>query len=119
MNKNWNYIWIAACFEVCWVIGIKHSSTLLEWLGTAVAIFVSFYLMILASKEIDVGTVYAVFVGLGTVGTVITGILLFNEEAKLIKLLLIGILLVGVVSLKLQAKPKTTTQSGVMTNELD
>lgn len=74
--------------------------------GTLVAILVSFILMIMASRTLPVGTVYAVFVGLGTAGTVLAEILLFGAEVKGSKLLLIGVLLLGVVGLKIQSKEK-------------
>jgi len=101
MNTTWIKVIIAALFEVGWVIGLKHADSVLEWAGTAVAIFVSFYLMIAASRNLPVGTVYAVFVGLGTAGTVIAEIVLFGEPFKVAKAALIILLLAGVVGLKL------------------
>jgi paired small multidrug resistance pump len=101
MNKYWLYVIIAAFFEVFWVIGLKHANTFWEWLGTVISIAVSFYVMIMAGRYLPVGTVYAVFVGLGTAGTVLSEILLFGEPFKVEKIVLIGVLLVGVVGLKL------------------
>ncbi|WP_342414775.1 multidrug efflux SMR transporter [Paenibacillus sp. FSL R10-2782] len=106
MNKTWLSVVIAALFGVGWVIGLKHASGWLEWGGTLVAIFVSFILMIMASRTLPVGTVYAVFVGLGTAGTVLAEILLFGAEVQGSKLMLIGLLLFGVVGLKMQSKEK-------------
>ncbi|MCP8969407.1 DMT family transporter [Ectobacillus ponti] len=104
MNREWAKVFFAAFFEVGWVVGLKHADTIWEWTGTAIAIAVSFYMLIMAGKRLPVGTVYAVFVGLGTAGTVLAEIVLFQEPMKLIKLLLIGILLIGVVGLKLVTK---------------
>lgn len=101
MNKVWTSIFIAAFFEVCWVIGLKHADTGLEWFGTIISIIISFYLMIMAGRNLDVGTVYAVFVGLGTTGTVLSDIILFNAPIIPEKIGLIGLLLAGVVSLKM------------------
>lgn len=101
MNANWVNVIIAAVFEVCWVIGLKHAGSVWAWLGTAVAVFFSFYLMIMAGRKLPVGTVYAVFVGLGTAGTVLSDIVLFGEPFKAAKLALIAALLVGVIGLKL------------------
>lgn len=101
MNKQWLSVVIAAFFEVGWVIGLKHAGSVFEWLGTAIAIFVSFYLLIRAGDSLPVGTVYAVFVGLGTAGTVCADSLLFGEPWKLAKILCIVVLLAGVVGLKL------------------
>lgn len=101
MSKTWVSVVIAALFEVCWVIGIKHAEGFLEWGGTVIAIIISFYLMIMAGHDIAVGTVYAVFVGLGTAGTVLAEILWFDAPVIPAKLALIALLLSGVVSLKL------------------
>ena len=99
MNKTWMSVFIAAFFEVCWVIGLKHADSTLAWGGTLFAIIISFYLMIMAGRDLAVGTVYAVFVGLGTAGTVLAEILLFDAPVILAKLVLIMILLSGVISL--------------------
>lgn len=104
MNTDWMKVLIAAVFEVLWVIGLKHADSFGTWAGTAVAIFISFYLMIMAGKKLPVGTVYAVFVGLGTAGTVFSEILFFGEPFKVEKLVLILILLGGVMGLKLVTK---------------
>ena len=100
MDKKWLQVIIAAVFEVCWVIGLKHAETPFEWTLTAIAIGISFYLMINASSKLPVGTVYAVFVGLGTVGTVLAEIILFDQPVLFMKMVLIAVLLLGVVGLK-------------------
>ncbi len=92
---------IAAFFEVFWVIGLKHADNLWGWIGTVVSIAVSFYVILQASRTLPVGTVYAVFVGLGTVGTVLSDILFFGESFKIEKIVLIFILLVGIIGLKI------------------
>ncbi|MFC7677320.1 DMT family transporter [Paenibacillus sp. GCM10028914] len=106
MNKTWASVIIAALFEVGWVIGLKHASGFLEWGGTLIAIIVSFGLMIRASRFLPVGTVYAVFVGLGTAGTVFAEILLFGYPVQMEKMMLIALLLLGVIGLKLVSKDK-------------
>lgn len=107
MNKNWIMVVIAAFFEVFWVIGLKHADNLWGWLGTVVSIVVSFYVILQASRTLPVGTVYAVFVGLGTVGTVLSDILFFGESFKIEKIVLILILLVGIIGLKMVTGAKT------------
>lgn len=99
MNR-WLQVFIAAIFEVGWVIGLKHANSVLEWSFTIVAISISFYLLINASSKLPVGTVYAVFVGLGTAGTVLADIIIFNQPIMWMKMLLIGLLLMGVIGLK-------------------
>lgn len=100
-SKAWGMIAGAACFEVVWVIGLKHASAPWEWGITAAAILISFYALIWASGRLPVGTVYAVFVGLGTAGTVLAGGILFGEPLTPLKLVLILVLLAGVAGLKL------------------
>ncbi|KEF36586.1 cation/cationic drug transporter [Schinkia azotoformans MEV2011] len=104
MNKNWATVFIAAFFEVFWVIGLKHADNFWTWLGTAISIFISFYYMIMAGRKLPVGTVYAVFVGMGTAGTVLSDIVFFGEPFNIGKISLILVLLVGVIGLKLVTK---------------
>ena len=111
MNKEWMKVFIAAFFEVFWVIGLKHADDVWAWIGTAVAIAVSFYLMIMTGKTLPVGTVYAVFVGLGTAGTVIADILFFGQDFNIAKIGLIMLLLIGVVGLKLVTKEQEEVAS--------
>ena len=101
MNKEWTKVVIASFFEVFWVIGLKHADTLWTWIGTIIAIAISFYFMIMAGKRLPVGTVYAVFVGLGTTGTVLADILFFGEDFNVLKIVFIVVLLMGVIGLKL------------------
>src|SRR5690606_19238027 len=107
MWKEWLKIVIAAGFEVGWVVGLTHASSVWEWILTIIAIVVSFYYLIVAGEKLPVGTVYAVFVGLRAAGTVLVDILVFGEEVNIIKLALIALLLVGVIGLKL-----TTDEEG-------
>ncbi|EOR21430.1 Multidrug resistance protein ykkC [Niallia nealsonii AAU1] len=101
MSKYWLMVFSAGIVEVAWVSGLKHASTYLEWSGTILAIVISFYLLIYTTKYLPIGTVYAVFTGLGTAGTVIAEIILFNEPINLVKILLILVLLIGVIGLKM------------------
>jgi len=106
MNMNWIKVFIAAFFEVFWVIGLKHANDFWTWTGTVISIIISFYLMIMAGRKLPVGTVYAIFVGMGTAGTVLSEIIFFGEPIKLAKILLILLLLAGVIGLKLVTKDK-------------
>jgi paired small multidrug resistance pump len=108
MNRQWLYVFVGGIVEVLWVSGLKHSNTVLEWSGTALAIAFSFLLIILASKRLPIGTVYAVFTGLGTGGTVLAEMLWFGEPFRLSKILLILMLLTGVIILKLITDKETT-----------
>lgn len=111
MNKHWVKVFIAAIFEVCWVIGLNHADSVLTWAGTVVSIVISFYFMITAGRTLPVGTVYAVFVGLGTAGTVLSDIVLFGQPFDGAKLFFIALLLAGVIGLKL-VTPNTKEEGG-------
>lgn len=104
MNINWMKVFVAAFFEVFWVIGLKHANDFWTWTGTAISIIISFYVMIMVGRKLPVGTLYAVFVGLGTAGTVFSEILFFEEPFKMEKVFLILLLLAGVIGLKLVTK---------------
>lgn len=106
MNRNWMKVFIAAFLEIFWVIGITHAYDFWTWAGTIVIIVVSNYLMITAAQVLPAGTVYAIFVGLGTAGTVIAGFLFFGESFKWGKIILITMLLIGVIGLKLVTPEK-------------
>ncbi len=101
MNIQWIKVIIASIFEVGWVVGLTHAGAWYEWTFTVIAIYVSFYLMIDAGKYLPVGTVYAVFVGLGAFGTVLSEIILFGEPFQPLKIVLIGMILAGVIGLKM------------------
>lgn len=101
MKAGWWMVGVAAVFEVLWVIGLKHATTPLMWVGTLIAIVVSFYFMVRAGETVAVGTVYTVFVGLGTVGTTAVDMLVFGEPFQIVKVLLIALLLAGVIGLTL------------------
>ncbi|SFL49525.1 DMT family transporter [Salibacterium qingdaonense] len=98
---RWLLVIVAAVFEIGWVIGLKHAETAGQWLMTAVCILVSFYLLIVSGRKLPIGTAYAVFAGLGTAGTVVSGMLFFQEPVNGLQLLFISILLFGVMGLKL------------------
>jgi len=100
MTKHWLLVVVAAIFEVIWVTGLKHADSILTWLITIAAIAVSFAGLIHAGKKLPTSTVYAVFVGLGTVGTVISEMIWFGEPFQWTKIGLIALLLIGIIGLK-------------------
>lgn len=102
--KEWGLLIVAAVFEVGWVIGLKHANSAAEWGLTIVAIVISFGLLIRSGKYLPVGTAYAVFVGLGTAGTVLMDTVLFGQPLGWIQVGLIGLLLVGIIGLKQTTK---------------
>ncbi|CEI81746.1 Multidrug resistance protein YkkC [Oceanobacillus oncorhynchi] len=106
VNRNWMKVFVAAFLEIFWVIGLTHAYDFWTWTGTVICIIVSNYLMITAAQVLPAGTVYAIFVGLGTAGTVIAGFLFFGEAFKWEKVILIATLLAGVMGLKLVTPDK-------------
>jgi quaternary ammonium compound-resistance protein SugE len=99
----WWFLIVAGLCEVAWAIGLKYTegfSRLLPIVGTLIAMGASIGLLGLALRSLPVGTAYAVWTGIGTVGTTALGIYLFNEPAALLRLGCIGLILLGIVGLK-------------------
>ncbi|ATP40458.1 QacE family quaternary ammonium compound efflux SMR transporter [Solibacillus sp. R5-41] len=101
MTKYWLLVLLAGLIEIIWAMGLKYASTIWMWGGVVVLIILSFYILILANDKLPVATVYAVFTGIGTAGTVIVETILFNEPISFSKIGFIALLLVGVIGLKL------------------
>ncbi len=101
MNKYWMAVLIATIFEVIWVIGLKYSTNIMEWIGTIICILLTFVLLTFANKKLPIGTTYTVFTGIGTVGTLLADVIFFNQEITLLKIFFIVMLIVGVIGLKI------------------
>ena len=108
MTKYWVLVFIAGLIEVGWAMGLKYAHTIPLWIGVIALIVLSFYVLIIATEKLPVSTVYAVFTGIGTAGTVIVETVLFNEPFSLTKVGFIALLLVGVVGLKMLSGEKET-----------
>jgi quaternary ammonium compound-resistance protein SugE len=101
---QWLFLIIAGVFEVAWAIGLKYSygfTKLVPSVLTILGMIASFYFLSLAMKNIPLGTAYAIWTGIGTVGTGILGIILFNESINPIRLICIGFIVIGAIGLKL------------------
>lgn len=99
----WVYLIIAGFLEVVWAIGMKQShgfTKLWPSIWTMVAMFASFGLLSLAMRVMPLGNAYAIWTGIGAVGSVIAGIILFHEPAAWPRLVCIGLILAGIVGLK-------------------
>ena len=102
----WIYLLLAGMFEVVWAIGLKYSdgfSRLWPTVGTLAAMAASIVLLAMAVKTLPIGTAYAVWTGIGAVGVVALGIVLFGDPATLPRLLCVALILVSIVGLKLTA----------------
>ena len=100
---SWTILFLAGIFEIFWAVGLKYSdgfTKLFPTIFTIVTMIISFYLLSLALKALPIGTAYAVWVGIGTVGTVIAGIMLFGESMSLIRVMSILFILIGIIGLK-------------------
>ena len=100
----WGILVLAGLFEVGWAIGLKYTlgfSKLWPSVWTAAAMIVSLYLLGIAMKSLPVGTAYAVWVGVGAVGTVILGIVLLKEPANLGRMVSVALIIAGIIGLKL------------------
>ncbi|RYF41686.1 MAG: quaternary ammonium compound efflux SMR transporter SugE [Comamonadaceae bacterium] len=100
----WILLVIAGLFEVAWAIGLKYTegfSRLWPSVGTVAAMGVSIVLLGMAMRSLPVGTAYAVWTGIGAVGTVILGIVLFGEPATAARLACVGLIVAGILGLKL------------------
>ncbi|MEX5944636.1 DMT family transporter [Staphylococcus saprophyticus] len=101
---QWFKVILAGLIEIVWVTGLNTADSLLSWTGTFIVIIISFFLVISACKYLPVGTVYAVFVGIGAVGTVLVDMIFFGDPFDLVKISLIIILIIGIIGLKLTTK---------------
>ena len=100
----WTYLWLAGLFEIGFALGLKHTdgfTRLWPSLGTAAAAAASLYLLTLALRSIPVGTAYAVWTGIGAVGVAVLGIAVLGESASPARLACIGLIVAGVIGLKL------------------
>ncbi|CEH34786.1 quaternary ammonium compound efflux SMR transporter SugE [Romboutsia lituseburensis] len=101
---KWLTLVIAGAFEVWWAVGLKYSegfTKLFPSILTVIGMIASFYFLSLALKELPLGTAYAIWTGIGTIGTVILGIALFKEPIDPIRLVCIGFIVIGIIGLKL------------------
>ena len=100
----WIVLVLAGLFEIGWAIGLKYTdgfTRLWPTVGTVVAMIVSLGLLGIAMKSLPVGTAYAVWVGVGAVGTAILGIVLLGEPSNAGRLVSLGLIIAGIVGLKL------------------
>lgn len=100
----WIFLAVAGLFEIGWAVGLKYTDGFSRPVASALtvlAMICSFWLLALALRSIPLGTAYAVWTGIGAVGTAALGILLFAEPATALRLACIGLIVAGIAGLKL------------------
>lgn len=100
----WIYLVLAGLFEIGWAIGLKYTdgfSRLWPTVGTVSAMTVSIVLLAMAVKTLPIGTAYAIWTGIGALGAVILGIVLFGDSASPARLICVALVLTGIIGLKL------------------
>lgn len=101
---SWFFLFIAGLFEIVWAIGLKYTAGFTKLVPSVItisAMIVSIWFLALALRTIPVGTGYAVWTGIGATGTAILGIVLFAEPATAARLICIGVIVAGIVGLKI------------------
>jgi quaternary ammonium compound-resistance protein SugE len=104
---SWIYLFIAGLFEIGWAIGLKYTAGFTKlWpsIITIIGMILSFYFLSNAVKSIPIGTAYAIWTGIGAVGTAILGILLFGESKEFVRFFFILLIIAGIVGLKVFSK---------------
>jgi len=105
---NWFFLTIAGVFEVVWAVGLKYAdgfTKLVPSVITIAAMLASFGFLAQALKTIPIGSAYAIWTGIGAVGVAVIGIFLFGEAADIKRIVCIGLIVIGVVGLKLLSGP--------------
>ncbi len=100
---NWVILVVAGFFEIGWAVGLKYTEGFTRvWptLGTVLSMLISLGLLGVAMKTLPMGTAYAIWVGVGAVGTVILGMVLLGESAHPLRLISLALIVVGIVGLK-------------------
>lgn len=103
---SWIILFFAGLFEVGWAVGLKYTDGFSRPFPTALtiaAMAISLGLLGLAMKELPLGTAYAIWTGVGAVGTVIAGIVLFGESMALVRLVSVALIVAGLIGLKVSA----------------
>ncbi|HWV57004.1 MAG TPA: quaternary ammonium compound efflux SMR transporter SugE [Longimicrobiales bacterium] len=112
----WAILVVAGLFEIAWAVGLKFTdgfTRLWPTVMTAAALIASMTLLGVAVRSLPLGTAYAVWTGIGTVGTAIFGILLFREPVTAMRLVCIGLIVAGIIGLRLVSAPDPAQPSHV------
>ena len=108
MSTAWIYLILAGLFEWGWPVGLKlgktHKGWSLRWIAfAAITMITSGVLLMLAQRSIPIGTAYAVWTGIGSVGAFLLGIVLFKESAEIKRFIFVGFVIAGIIGLKISS----------------
>lgn len=101
---EWLFLILAGLLEIGWAVGLKYTNGFTVFLPSVITVslmILSFIFLSIAVREIPLGTAYAIWTGIGTLGTVIFGIIMFDEPTDAIRLFFIAIILIGIIGLKI------------------
>ena len=101
---NWLYLTIAGFFEIFWAVGLKFShgfTKILPSIFTVIGMLASFYFLSLALKKLPLSIAYAIWTGIGTVGTFLFGVIYFGESISLAKIICVGMIIFGIIGLRI------------------
>lgn len=101
---HWIILFIAGLFEIAWAIGLKYTEGFSKFwpsVFTILSMIISMGLLAYSVKHLPIGTAYAIWTGIGAVGTAILGIILFNESRELVRIFFILLIVIGIIGLKL------------------
>jgi quaternary ammonium compound-resistance protein SugE len=118
----WVVLFVAGLFEIGWAVGLKYTDGFTRpWptVGAAVSMVISLGLLGVALRTLPLGTAYAIWTGVGTVGTVILGMALFGESASALRLACVGLILAGIVGLKLVPAAEAETKPDAPVAEVE
>lgn len=104
MNKAWFYVGLTSFFELVWILGLNMATEWWHWALVVLCIMVDFHFLMKACQGLPTGTVYAVFAGIGTVGTAMLDVFLFGATMTSGKMIFIVILILGVIGLNIADK---------------
>ena len=101
---NWLYLTIAGFFEIFWAVGLKFSqgfTKILPSIFTVIGMLASFYFLSLALKKLPLSIAYAIWTGIGTVGTFLFGVFYFGESISAAKIICVGMIIFGIIGLRI------------------
>lgn|SRR5690554_616664 len=104
MEKKWLYVALTSFFELVWIYGFNVASSWWHWIFIVIFIFIDFHYLTKACQELPTGTVYAIFAGVGTVGTALMDVFFFGGSLSVGKVFFILILVIGVIGLNIADK---------------